>query len=74
MAPQPQDTQQMGGMPQPGQEQQGQTMQVNGSGAALPGTPWQRGESGRSDNPQVSRPQSVEALAQQLALASRPQR
>jgi hypothetical protein len=45
--------------------------QVNGQGSSLPGTAYTPSESGVSDNPQVSRPGSPEALQQKLRLERR---
>lgn len=60
------------GMGQPQQPQQ-QPLQVNQQGAALPGTAYEKAESGVSDNPQIARPDSGEALQQRLRLAARRQ-
>lgn len=51
--------------------QNGRAAQVNQQGAALPGTAYENAESGVSDNPQVSRPDSGEALQQRLRLSGR---
>jgi hypothetical protein len=54
------------------QQPQGQQpIQVNQQGAALPGTPYENAESGVSDNPQIARPDSGEALQQRLRLSAR---
>jgi hypothetical protein len=56
-----------GAQPQGGQ----QPIEVNQQGAALPGTPYENAESGVSDNPQIARPDSGEALQQRLRLSAR---
>jgi hypothetical protein len=63
----------MAGGGQPPQAQQGgqQPIEVNQQGAALPGTPYENAESGVSDNPQIARPDSGEALQQRLRLSAR---
>ena len=45
--------------------------EVTGQGAALPGTPYANAESYRSDNPQVSRPDSPDATRQRRSLEAR---